>query len=108
MSDSIITAATVVTLLIGMGASLWKFWRWKVKGEVDRTLRDEELSQGIHRISQALEDQGKEVEILKGLAHKDDIRHAEMKSAVEALAHSVREADQDLKDILKMFIDRGM
>jgi len=101
MPDSIVSAAYLVALFLGIGATLWKLWNWIIKKNIRRVINDKDVSEGMAKLSHALEEQGRKVGELENLTHKDDIRHAEMKAAVEGLADSIRDVELELKEMFK-------
>ncbi len=107
MSDFWITSATFITLCIGIIAAVWKFWKWLMKGAIGKEVRDKEVSESLDRLSSALEEQKAEIEALKELSHKEDIRQAEVAAIIEQLTASIKEVEQDFKDIMRLFMEKG-
>ena len=106
MPDNVNTVAALLVSISVIAAALCRVYKSIIKSNVDKSLNDNNIHQMVSDVAGRLKKCEVDIEILQELSHKDNIRHAELGMAIEALAVNQKELDKDFKDMIRIFMEK--
>jgi len=114
MLDNVSTVITIAAGAVTFIGAVYAIYRRSVNSEKKKALKEQEKEVRFKRLETALKNLIKgvskseeDIEKIEEAIHKRDIKETQMVIAIKTLSSSQKDLGQDLKEILKILLERG-